>query len=259
MFTIVIPTHDRPLLLHRTLESLVSQSFRDFTVIIVSDSLKYVPPYQDIMALPGRFFYVLRNGDEGPAESRNLGIAMASTDYVMFLDDDDTLAPSHLQSMFEAVAKSRPEIAFCDFVVAEEDRVVFPPKHIKSASISLADVTRDSVFVKNRIPNSCLLYSRSVLESVRFDPSLIVYEDWDFLLSCLTGRDFVHVPVNSVTIHKSYADGIENIRRGNSNDEKIIETNLILYKRHPAPNMNTRIARQQFFASAGVRLPIDSF
>ncbi len=259
MFTIIIATHDRPLLLHRTLQSLAGQSFRDFTTIIVSDSLTYIPPYQALAALPGHFYHVLRNGDPGPAESRNLGIAMASTEYVMFLDDDDTLAPSHLAAMAEAVSKHRPEIAFCDYVLSEENRAGFPPEPIKSAAVFLGSVTRNALFVRNHIPNSCLLYSLPVLKAARFDPSLVLYEDWDYLLACLSGHDLVHVPVNTVTIHKSYAPGAENQRRGTSHENRLLETTLLLYKRHPAPDLETRLARKKMFDDAGVTLPFECF
>jgi hypothetical protein len=38
VFTVIVPTHERPYLLHRALSSLVAQTFTDFQVIIVSVS-----------------------------------------------------------------------------------------------------------------------------------------------------------------------------------------------------------------------------
>ena len=110
MFTIIIPTHDRPYLLHRALQSLARQTFRDFTVIIVSDSSQYIAPYADLGTLPGRYLYVLRNDRPGPAESRNLAIELVTTEYAFFLDDDDALEETHLEALAAVVRNSRPEI-----------------------------------------------------------------------------------------------------------------------------------------------------
>ena len=112
MFTVIVPTHDRPFLLHRTLQSLIRQTFRDFTVIIVSDSAHYIAPYEDLAALPGPYLYILRNDSPGPAESRNLAIDLVKTDYALFLDDDDTLAPDHLESLARTVTATRPELLY---------------------------------------------------------------------------------------------------------------------------------------------------
>jgi hypothetical protein len=81
-----------------------------------------------------------------------------------------------------------------------------------------------------------------------------IYEDWDFLLACLKGRQLKHIPVSSVIIHKSVADAPENMRRGNTRDDLIVEAMLYLYKKYPAPNAATRLERQSLMASAGITI-----
>ena len=258
MFTIIIPTHERPMLLHRTLQSLAAQTYRQFTAVVVADSSMYLPPHQDLTTLPD-YVYVLRGGEPGPAVSRNMGLDLARSEYVMFLDDDDTFEAGHLQALADVLGRAKPDILFTDFKVVEEDRVGFPPQRLDETVLSIADVTVDSVFIRNRIPNSALVYRRKVVEAVRFDPALPVYEDWDFLLSCLKRHKLTHAPINSLCIHKSYVAGVENLRRGNSQDEKIAPVMLELYKRHRTKNMATRQARQKLMADAGMALPIERF
>lgn len=261
MFTIIIPTHDRPQLLKRTLESLIAQTCQDFKVVIVSDTPGYLPPYQELSQLDKRFDYVLRStGAPGPAASRNLGLAIADAEYILFLDDDDTYRPDHIARLKARLQKDKPELLFCDFQVQNEDRTVYPPKLLPGGQkVSIADVTYDSVYVRNRIPNSCIAYRSDVLRGVRNETDLIIYEDWDFLLAAMRGRSLVHYATDGVVIHKSAATAPENMRRGNSRDDKIVEVMLQLYRKHPAPNMATRQARQALMASAGVVLDISHF
>lgn len=261
LFSVIVPTHDRPLLLRRTLASLIAQTHADFQVVVVADSAAYVPPYQELHALHGRFTYVIRSGEPGPAASRNLGLQVAEGDYIVFLDDDDTFQPGHLAALARAIGsgKARPELLFCDFQVQNEDRTVFPPTPLSSQAASIADVTADSIYVRNRIPNSCLAYRRDVVAAVRHVTDLIIYEDWDFLLACLRGRTLRHVATDTVVIHKSQATAPENMRRGNSRDDKIVEVMLELYRKHPAPSLQVRQARQALMAGAGVQRGIEDF
>lgn len=260
-FSIIIATHDRPLLLKRTLESLIAQTCQDFNVVIVSDTAGYLPPYPELAQLSGRFNYLIRCiGTPGPAASRNLGLAMADGDYLLFLDDDDTYLPGHLAALKTRLLKDQPELLMCDFHVQNEDRSVHPPTALGvMLPVSIADVTRDSLYVRNRVPNSCVAYRRDVLQTLRHDSELIIYEDWDFLLAALHGRQLPHFGGNGVVIHKSQATSPENMRRGNTRDDKIVEVMLELYRRHPAPNMQTRLERQALLAGAGVALDLAHF
>ena len=261
MFTIIIPTHDRPLLLRRTLESLIAQTCQDFKVVVVSDTAGYLPPYQELSQLDQRFDFVLRcSGTPGPAASRNVGLAIADSEYILFLDDDDTYRPDHLARLKARLLQDKPELLFWDFQIQNEDRTVYPPTLLgPSQTVSIADVTFDSVYVRNRIPNSCVAYRRDVLAGVRNETGLIIYEDWDCLLAAMQGRQLAHFATDGVVIHKSQATAPENMRRGNSRDDKIVEVMLELYRKHAAPNMATRLARQSLMAGAGVVLDLAYF
>jgi glycosyltransferase involved in cell wall biosynthesis len=261
VFTIIIPTHDRPMLLKRTLESLIAQTCQDFKVVIVSDTPGYLPPYQELSQLDKRFDYVLRStGAPGPAASRNLGLAIADSEYILFLDDDDTFRPDHLAKLKARLLLDKPEMLFCDFQIQNEDRTVYPPAPLPGGqTVSIADVTFDSVYVRNRIPNSCVAYRSDVLAGVRNETDLIIYEDWDFLLAAMHGRSLVHYATDGVVIHKSVANAPENMRRGNTRDDKIVEVMLQLYRKHAAPNMETRLARQALMAGAGVVMDLANF
>lgn len=257
MFTIIIPTHERPLLLRRTLQSLIDQTYKDFQVIVVDDSAAYIPPFPEMSALDGRYTYIIRSGAKGPAESRNMGLELVKTPYVIFLDDDDTFEPGHLQSLAEHIGAGKPELLFCSFSVVNEDRTQSPPTRLSGTPLDISPLNAESVYILNRIPNSCMIYRSDVVAPLRYRTDMIIYEDWDFLLASLKGRQLRHVPVNGVNIHKSVADAPENFRRGNTRDDLIPQTMLDLYKKFPAPDMQTRLARMSLLNGGGVPVTLD--
>lgn len=255
MFTIIIPTHKRPLLLQRALLSLIHQTWRDFQVIVVDDAAAYLPPFVQLAELVQRYTYIIRSGEPGPAASRNLALDLVRTPYVMFLDDDDSLEPDHLEKLAAHLEAHPAPLLFCDFQVQYEDRSTDPIQPLQRDRLSIAQVTRDSVYVLNRIPNSCLVYRRDVLDRVRFDTTLPLYEDWEFLLQCLRHHDLQHLATDGVVIHKSQATSPENMRRGNARNDLVGPVTMALYQMHPAPNAETRTARHALLASAGLNAP----
>jgi glycosyltransferase involved in cell wall biosynthesis len=249
---VIVPTHSRPHLLQRTLRSLIAQTFTDFHVIVVDDVASHIPPYAELQLLQGRYTFIIRSAEPGPASSRNVGLDIVHSGYVIFLDDDDTFEPDHLQNMAEAINQSRPAIAFCNLQVQNEDRTTVPPTSLERSIISIGGADKNSVFVRNSIPNSCLTYRYDVVAGVRYNCHMRIYEDWDFLLHCLRSHDLTHVPVHSVVIHKSIANAPENYRRGNTRDDLIVQTMLQLYQIHPAPCEAATIARDALMRGEGI-------
>lgn len=97
-FSVVIPTYNRALSLKRALDSLVSQTFKDFEVIVVDDGStdhtdKVVGQYRDTL----RITYVRTENWGGPARPRNVGTQKAVAPWVCFLDSDDWWSPQKLE------------------------------------------------------------------------------------------------------------------------------------------------------------------
>jgi len=101
-FSIVIATYNRALLLKKAIDSLISQSEKDWEAIIVDDestddTYLQVLPY--LKSNP-QIKYV-RKTHSGEAMSKNTGIYSSSGKYISFLDSDDEYSPLHLHSRKE--------------------------------------------------------------------------------------------------------------------------------------------------------------
>ncbi|OQW71522.1 MAG: hypothetical protein BVN35_16230 [Proteobacteria bacterium ST_bin11] len=99
LVTIIIPTHNRPDLLHEAISSVVDQTLFDWELIVVDD---YSSPPVDQTELQEKFgskIRVLRHvNSRGGAAAKNTGIKAASGKYIAFLDDDDLYASRYLES-----------------------------------------------------------------------------------------------------------------------------------------------------------------
>lgn len=103
IFSVVIPTYNRLALLRRTIESVLSQRFADYEVIVVDDgSTDGTTAY--LKSLGGRV-RVLEQANRGPGAARNLGVKSASGTYIAFLDSDDVWFPWSLETYASLIAQ----------------------------------------------------------------------------------------------------------------------------------------------------------
>ena len=249
-FTVIVTTHDRPKLLGRALHSIKAQEGVSVQTIVVAD--RACPSTQAMVSrmLDGDDIFVQRCGAPGPADSRNLGMDLAAGDNVVFLDDDDTLSLRFLAQAAER-ADGRT-VLYADFSVILERFDDDAALILDAGRRSLADRSVDDLYVKNFIPLACLVYPRAALAGRRYDASLVLNEDWDFLLNVMAGSPLRHAPIDGFEVHTRVTPD----NRGRSNDHLLVPTYLQIYANWPAPTVEIRLARQAFFASVGLQVPL---
>lgn len=95
LVTVIIPTYNRTHFLKLTLESIKSQTFQDFEIIVIDDGTAG----DDNRLLCEKFEkvnYIKIINSGGPAKPRNIGIQKAKGKYIAFVDDDDLWLPEKL-------------------------------------------------------------------------------------------------------------------------------------------------------------------
>src|SRR3712207_6699120 len=106
--SVIIPTHGRPRLLPRAVES-ARRAGRDVEVIVVDDA-STDETAEVCRGLEG-VRYVRLERNQGVAGARNVGLLVSTADYVAFLDDDDLRLPGSLDRQ-RAVLEARPAAGF---------------------------------------------------------------------------------------------------------------------------------------------------
>ena len=93
--SIIIATYNMSRFIAETLESVLRQTRTDYEIIVIDDgstdaTATVLQPYRKYI----RYRY---QENEGVSYARNVGLRMAMADWVLFLDADDTLAPTKLE------------------------------------------------------------------------------------------------------------------------------------------------------------------
>ena len=111
VFSIILPTFNRAHMLSKAIESVLSQSFVNWELLIVDDgstdnTALLVSNYTDV-----RIQYIYQQNQERSA-ARNNGIVKAKGQYICFLDSDDYFREDHLFRFYESLVANSFPIAF---------------------------------------------------------------------------------------------------------------------------------------------------
>ncbi|GAB2771896.1 glycosyltransferase family 2 protein [Rhabdobacter roseus] len=107
MFSIIIPLYNKAKYIHKAVQSVLEQEYKDFELIVINDgstddSLKAIEGFQDSR------LKILHQENLGVAKARNNGVKAAQYAYIAFLDADDWWHPSFLSEMTTLI-KDFPE------------------------------------------------------------------------------------------------------------------------------------------------------
>lgn len=125
-FSIVITTYNRLNLLKRAIDSALAQTLPCEVVIVddcSSDSTQaYVQERYDALASIGekRLIYHRNSENIGHSKSVNVGVELATGDWIKLLDDDDYLASNCIEEMTNAIAL-RPQAVICSCQAIQVD------------------------------------------------------------------------------------------------------------------------------------------
>ncbi len=105
IITFIIPSLNRPTIL-RTVDSLLNQTNSNWKAIILYDGVdgtEFNNEKIKTIRLPKKGLMGPNNGQSGLV--RNEGIKIADTEWIGFLDDDDTIHPNYVQTLSEKYQK----------------------------------------------------------------------------------------------------------------------------------------------------------
>ena len=111
MFSIIVPIYNVEEYLEKCINSILNQTFRDFELILVDDgSPDNCPKICDEFAKRDFRIRVIHQENQGLVAARNIGVKNAVGDFICYVDGDDWVRKNWLNTMYEVIKKSNPDI-----------------------------------------------------------------------------------------------------------------------------------------------------
>lgn len=182
-FSVVIPAYNAAEFVRLTLDSVGSQTFRDYEIIVIDDGSvdgTSTVVREWIAAHPDAAVKLRQQDNKGIGAARNAGLREASGDFVAFLDADDLWMPKKLEMMAGLLSKpNAPDVICHDQRLEGIGRM---PRRLTHGPYT---TYRDFLFKGNTLSTSATVVRRKKLlkvsgfsEDLRFNSA----EDYDLWL-----------------------------------------------------------------------------
>ena len=186
--SVIIPVYNTEKYVETSVRSVMNQTYRNLEIICVNDgstdgSLEIL----NRLAEEDDRIIVLTKENGGLGDTRNYGIAHSSSEWLSFLDSDDTLSPDAFEKLSEAFEYSPDMIHFGINVVSEDGSAV-DPKDVKYYRIryeGLHNLT-DSMILHVDVSAADKLFRRSILKRFDIHFEKILFEDYQFSMQYMS-------------------------------------------------------------------------
>lgn len=185
----IIPTYRRPEGVVTAIRSILAQDIQDFVIVVVDDGagLPELPEDPRILAVS------LSRNTAVLGLVRNVGIRLSQSEFIAFLDDDNTWTPEHLAVSLAALEKGADLVYTAvrrRLANGEEFDVLSRPFDRRSFADDQSFLDANSVVLRR---SACKLFSR-----VPRTKATMPKEDWEFVWRVSQSAKVEHIPLATV-------------------------------------------------------------
>lgn len=110
--SIVIPLYNKENSILVTLDSILTQDYSDYEIVVVDDC-STDSSVSKVETLKSDKIHLVTKSNGGPASARNFGVAHSSGEWIVFLDADDTFEPGALKHFAQLISEHPKCSFFC--------------------------------------------------------------------------------------------------------------------------------------------------
>ena len=140
--SIIVPVYQVENYIRQCIDSILAQTFTDFELILVDDGSKdQSGKICDEYAGMDQRVKVIHKENGGLSDARNKGMDQAVGNYFMFIDSDDYISLTMVESLYKSILNENADIAACNFLYFfENDRKKDFSTDIKSEVLSGTEI-----------------------------------------------------------------------------------------------------------------------
>lgn len=219
--SIIVPVYKVEPYLKRCVDSLTNQTLKDIEIILVDDgSPDNCPKMCDDFAQLDSRIKVVHKQNGGAASARNIGLDLATGDYIAFVDSDDYIDKTMYESMLKISCDNNCDFVMCDCIKEYPDKKEIYTHNIRTGFYDKKQLINEyyphllimeNIEYPATISNCLFLFRRKLIDdnSIRYDSGIKYSEDLLFGAKLLykaesfyymKGEAFYHYCMNPTSV-----------------------------------------------------------
>lgn len=181
--SVVIPVFNSELYLNECIKSVVNQSYDCLEILLVDDgSTDSSAQICDNWAQIDNRIKVLHVKNEGVSHARNLGVEVATGEFITFIDSDDIVDFDYIRDLISIIDCCNVDLAICGFKKSNKNkkRNIGNKVKILKQDEAIKAVLKGCPFGGHVCGK---LFKRDIIKKIKFNCSVSICEDLLFVLN----------------------------------------------------------------------------
>lgn len=179
LISIIVPIFNVEKYIHRCINSIVDQTYRNLEIILVNDGSKdncgvICDEYAEIDSR----IKVIHKENGGLSDARNVAIDIVTGDYITFIDSDDFVEADYVEYLYKLIQKYSADVSICNINKTLEekyktDNIANDIQHVYKRQEAIEQMLYQKLF---DVSACAKLYKTELFKTIRY-PKGMYYED----------------------------------------------------------------------------------
>lgn len=195
LISVIIPAFNCEKSIERTVNSIISSGLTDYEIVIVNDgSTDNTATVCNSLCDQYSFIKYVEQQNSGVSAARNRGISLATGEYIMFFDADDTAKENGFAECVDIIKSEKPDILifgmsfdyYKNGKLYRTDELVAEQNGLLNKNQIIAEL--ESLYNTNSLSSACnKIFKRALISehNISFNTNYFLMEDFLFSLECL--------------------------------------------------------------------------
>lgn len=190
--SIIVPVYNVELYIEDCLNSLLNQTYSNYEIILINDgstdnSIEICSKYND------KKIKIYNQNNKGVSIARNVGISLATGQYIMFVDADDMVSEKYIENLIKSIEETNTDMVVCGYTKEKAELV-----NKKNSQEIKGEIINANTMLENMMENNLQegylwnkIFKKSIINdnSLEFKEGVNVWEDLYFVIEYLSKSD----------------------------------------------------------------------
>ena len=168
--SVLIPMYNVEQYLARCLDSVINQTYKNLEIIIVDDgSEDQSNAIAEQYAASDPRIKIITQKNGGNAAARNTALKHATGDWLAFIDSDDYVAPTYIETLYKTATKHHADMAICKYQIYDWEHPQEPSGENKDTVMNTAEALKALFYQKDITTGPhCKIYKTELFVNKKF-------------------------------------------------------------------------------------------
>lgn len=179
LISIIVPCYKVEKYLPKCIDSIINQSYTNLEIFLIDDgSPDSCGIICDNYSKKDSRIKVIHKSNGGLSDARNVAIDKMTGEYVVFVDSDDYIAPTHIEGLYKMIQYHKAEISINSFTTFYDGLIPHPHSKPTKEYVYTGLEATERMFYQDMFDNSAWgkMYKSSLFNNIRY-PKGLLYED----------------------------------------------------------------------------------